>query len=80
MLRQCVAYEDEPHLRLGVVVLVEPFAPLVSSLSDKGLHGLRSLPGLSAQRFASAGAARNTLGNPIKPARRAPLDAIVRRG
>jgi hypothetical protein len=31
-------------------VLFEPFAPLVRSLSDKGLHGLRSLPSLSAQR------------------------------
>jgi hypothetical protein len=31
--------EDEPHLGLGVVVLVEPFAPLASSLRDECLHG-----------------------------------------
>src|SRR5207237_10700256 len=35
--------EDEPHLGLGVVVVVEPFAPLVSGLSDECLHGLRSV-------------------------------------
>src|SRR5439155_25753393 len=51
--------EDEPHLGLGVVVLVEPFAPLVGSLSDKCLHGLRSV--LSAQRAASAAAAHDSI-------------------
>jgi len=44
--------EDEPHFRLGVVVFVEPFAPLGSSLSDKGLHDLRSLPGYGQTRPA----------------------------
>src|SRR5262245_13119105 len=35
--------QDEPHLGLRVVVLVEPSAPLLNSPSDKCLHGLRSL-------------------------------------
>lgn len=33
--------EDEPHLGLRVVVLLEPLAPLVNSLSDECLHGFR---------------------------------------
>jgi len=35
--------EDEPHLGLGVVMLVEPLVPLISGLGGEGFHGLLSV-------------------------------------
>src|SRR5207247_9350256 len=69
--------EDEPHLRLGVVVFVEPLAPLVSRLSDKRLHGLRFWVSLSAQRNAAQPrAALTVLAN--GPGLAAPIDGCSR--